>query len=240
MLQYSIIPLDFNTDLFQISEADNQILLLMAFTFTATSLGVYLIGKMPKVDRNTNILIGVGTTICGGSVIVTAASAIDAKDEDVAHSISTTLFFDATAASLFPFLGHTMQTSDFHFGLWTGTAISGTSSAVVAGHTSSDTTGNPAVIVRLTHTLMIVPITLMLAFYTAKRQSCTGSANYSFTKIFPWFVLGFIATAIINTLIPPPAGMGKALATFEKLVIVMVMTTIGLNINLVDLVKHDW
>ena len=133
-----------------------------------------------------------------------------------------------------------MQMSDFHFGLWAGTAINDTSSVVAAGYTFSDAAGNLAVIVKLTRTLMIIPITLVLAFYTAKRQSRAGNANYSFAKIFPWFVLGFVAAAIINTFVPLPAGMGKALATFGKFVIVMAMAAIGLNTNLVDLVKHGW
>ena len=240
LLQYSIILLGFDMNLFQIFKAGSQTLLLMAFTLTATFLGAYLIGKALKVDRDTNILIGVGTAICGGSAIAATAPVIGAKDEDVARSISTIFFFNVIAAFLFPFLGHTMQMADFHFGLWAGTAINDTSSVVAAGYTFSDAAGNLAVIVKLTRTLMIIPITLVLAFYTAKRQSRAGNANYSFAKIFPWFVLGFVAAAIINTFIPLPAGTGKALATFGKFVIVMAMAAIGLNTNLVDLVKHGW
>ena len=239
LLQYSIILLGFDMNLFQIFQAGSQTLLLMAFTLTATFLGAYLVGKALKVDRDTNILVGVGTAICGGSAIAATAPVIGAKDEDVARSISTIFLFNVIAAFLFPFLGHTMQMSDFHFGLWAGTAINDTSS-VVAGYTFSDAAGNLAVIVKLTRTLMIIPVTLVLAFYTAKRQSRTGSANYSFAKIFPWFVLGFVAAAVINTFLPLPAGMGKSLASFGKFVIVMAMAAIGLNTNLIDLVKHGW
>ena len=134
LLQYSIILLGFDMNLFQIFQAGSQTLLLMAFTLTATFLGAYLVGKALKVDRDTNILVGVGTAICGGSAIAATAPVIGAKDEDVARSISTIFLFNVIAAFLFPFLGHTMQMSDFHFGLWAGTAINDTSSVVAGLH----------------------------------------------------------------------------------------------------------
>lgn len=240
LLQYSIILLGFDMNLFQIFKAGSQTLLLMVFTLTATFVSAWLLGKALKVDRDTNILVGVGTAICGGSAIAATAPVIGAKDEDVARSISTIFFFNVIAAFLFPFLGHTMQMSDFHFGLWAGTAINDTSSVVAAGYTFSDAAGSLAVIVKLTRTLMIIPVTLVLAFFTAKRNSRSQGAGYKLSKIFPWFVLGFVAAAVINTFLPLPAGMGKALSQAGKFVIVMAMTAIGMNTNLIDLVRHGW
>lgn len=240
LLQYSIILLGFDMNLFQIFKAGRQTLLLMVFTLTAAFLSAWLLGKALRVDRDTNILIGVGTAICGGSAIAATAPVIGAKDEDVARSISTIFFFNVIAAFLFPFLGHTMQMSDFHFGLWAGTAINDTSSVVAAGYSFSDAAGNLAVIVKLTRTLMIIPVTLVLALYTAKKKSRSEGAGYRISKIFPWFVLGFVIAAVINTFLPLPANMGKVLSQAGKFVIVMAMAAIGMNTNLVDLVKHGW
>ena len=62
--------------------------------------------------------------------------------------------------------------NDAGFGMWAGTAINDTSSVVAAGYSYSDAAGNFATIVKLTRTLMIVPITLFLAIYMSKTQQC--------------------------------------------------------------------
>lgn len=238
LLQYSIILLGFDMNLFNVFKTGKQTLVLMAFTLTASFLTAYFVGKLLKLDGNTKTLIGVGSSICGGSAIAATAPVIHADDEEVAQSISTIFLFNVIAAFLFPFLGHVLGMSDQSFGLWAGTAVNDTSSVVAAGYTFSNAAGNLAVIVKLTRTLMIVPVTLVLAIYTSHKAKGNQKGSYSLVKIFPWFVLGFIAASVINTFVALPAGMGSFLAQAGKFVIVMAMAAIGLNTNLVKLVKN--
>lgn len=238
ILQYSIILIGFDMNLFRVARTGGQTLLLMAFTLAAAFLTAYLLGRALKVDKNANVLIGVGTAICGGSAIAATAPVIGARDDEVAQSISTIFLFNIIAAFLFPFLGHLMGMSDAGFGLWAGTAINDTSSVVAAGYTFSSAAGDLAVIVKLTRTLMIVPVTLALALYTSRRRA--REASYSFAKIFPWFVLGFLAASVIGTFLPVPASVLKALVAVGKFMIVMAMAAIGLNTNLVKLLKNGW
>lgn len=237
LLQYSIILLGFEMNLFNIFKVGKQTLVLMAFTLTAAFLTAFVAGKLLKLDGNTKILIGVGSAICGGSAIAATAPVIHADDDEVAHSISTIFLFNVIAAFLFPFLGHVFGMNDQSFGLWAGTAINDTSSVVAAGYSFSNAAGNLAVIVKLTRTLMIVPVTLILAFYTSKKNAGSQKSGYSIVKIFPWFVLGFVGASVINTFLPMPAGMSGFLSQAGKFVIVMAMASIGLNTNLVKLVK---
>lgn len=238
LLQYSIILLGFDMNLFHVFKTGKQTLILMAFTLTAAFLTAYFVGKLLKLDGNTKTLIGVGSSICGGSAIAATAPVIHASDEEVAHSISTIFLFNVIAAFLFPFLGHVLGMSDQSFGLWAGTAINDTSSVVAAGYSFSNAAGNLAVIVKLTRTLMIVPVTLVLAIYTSRKEKGKQTGHYSIAKIFPWFVLGFVAASVINTFIPLPAGMSTFLSQAGKFVIVMAMAAIGLNTNLVKLIKN--
>lgn len=239
LLQYSIILLGFDMNLFNIFKVGSQTLLLMCFTLTAAFLTSYIVGILLKVDGKTATLIGVGTSICGGSAIAATAPVIHADDKDVAHSISTIFLFNVMAAFLFPFFRHILGMSDQNFGLWAGTAVNDTSSVVAAGYTFSNAAGNLAVIVKLTRTLMIVPVTLVLALYTSRKTACDKSGdNYSIVKIFPWFVLGFVAASVINTFLSMPQGVGSFLAEVGKFVIVMAMASIGLNTNVVKLIKN--
>lgn len=237
LLQYSIILLGFQMNLFNVFTVGKQTLVLMSFTLTAAFLTAYFVGKFLKLDSNTKTLIGVGTAICGGSAIAATAPVIHASDEEVAHSISTIFLFNVIAAFLFPFIGHMLGMSDQSFGIWAGTAINDTSSVVAAGYSFSNDAGNLAVIVKLTRTLMIVPVTLFLAIFTSKKSSKKNNSNYSIIKIFPWFVLGFVATSVVNTFLPMPNGLNQTLSQLGKFIIVMAMASIGLNTNIVKLIK---
>lgn len=244
ILQYSIILLGFEMNLFNVIKVGGQSLLVMIFTLSASFLTAYFVGKALKIDSNTTVLIGVGTSICGGSAIAATAPVIRAKDEDVAQAISTIFLFNIIAVFIFPALGHAIGLSDTGFGMWAGTAINDTSSVVAAGASWSSAAGNNtalafATIVKLTRTLMIVPITLVLAIYTSRKIARENSTEgFSFVKVFPWFVLGFVLTAILNTFLPIPDEFSAMLVQIGKFMIVMAMTAIGLNTNLKKLLTN--
>ena len=83
---------------------------------------------------------------------------------------------------------------------------------------------------------MIVPITVILALVAARNNS--GNSTFSLIKIFPWFILGFLATSIANTTGFIPANLGTTLAQTGKFFIIMAMTAIGLNTRLHHLVNN--
>lgn len=237
ILQYAIILLGFEMNLFNIFSVGKQTLLLMVFTLSAAFFTALFAGKLLKLDGNTKTLIGVGSAICGGSAIAATAPVIHANDEEIARSISTIFLFNVIAAFLFPALGHLFGMTDHTFGLWAGTAVNDTSSVVAAGYAFSDTAGNLSVIVKLTRTLAIVPITLVLAVIISNKNA-GENANYSIAKIFPWFVLGFLGASILNTFLPIPSNATHFLAQAGKFMIVMAMAAIGLNTNIIKLVKN--
>lgn len=252
LLQLSIILLGFEMNLYNVIKVGGQSLFVMLFTLTAAFVTAYFVGKALKLDSNTTLLIGVGTSICGGSAIAATAPVIQAEDEEMAHAISTIFLFNIVAVFIFPTLGRLLGMSDIGFGMWAGTAVNDTSSVVAAASSWSAAAGNDvalgfATIVKLTRTLMIVPITLVLAIRTAKKQKSitikdgnTSAPTFSFAKVFPWFVIGFVAAAVINTFIPLPTGLPRLLGQMGKFVIVMAMSAIGLNTNLKKLITNGF
>jgi uncharacterized integral membrane protein (TIGR00698 family) len=240
VLQLAIIVLGGSLSLVQVWQTGRESLGVMIITLSAAMAGAWAIGRFLNVGRNLTSLVGVGTGICGGSAIAAVAPVIRARDEEIAFSISTVFLFNVVAVLVFPALGRLLHLSDSGFGLWAGTAVNDTSSVVAAGYSFSDKAGDLAVIVKLTRTLMIVPVTLVLAFLTSRRQARSGVRNYRFVKIFPWFVLGFVAASVLNTLLPIPGGVTSALVTVGKFMIVMAMAAIGLNTNLGKLMKNGW
>ena len=246
ILQYSIILLGFSMNLFHVLKVGTESLSIIIITLTASFTTAYFVGKMLGLDGKMTTLIGVGTSICGGSAIAATAPVIKAKDADVAHAISTIFLFNIIAVFIFPALGAAFGMSDIGFGMWAGTAINDTSSVVAAGAAWSNMVGNDkalayATIVKLTRTLMIVPITLVLAFFTARnaKKELASAESFSIASVFPWFVLWFLVTAVINTFFE----LGTASAIFViigKYMIVMAMVAIGLNTDLKKLIRNGF
>lgn len=243
ILQYSIVFLGFSLDLGVVLRVGTQSLAVMLFTLSAAFVTAYLVGRALGLATNTKILIGVGTSICGGSAIAATAPVIEADDKEVAFAISTIFLFNIIAVFVFPALGHLLKMSDDQFGLWAGTAINDTSSVVAAAFSYSDQAGRYATIVKLTRTLMIIPITLVLAFArkrgAEKRGAAAGKAgDIHFMKIFPWFVLGFLAASLVRTIGILPTASYSVLNDMGKFGICTAMIAIGINTKPTELVRN--
>lgn len=243
VLQYSIVLLGFNMNLYNIIEVGQGSLVIIISTISAALVTAYIVSKFLKIPEKTAVLIGVGSSICGGSAIAATAPAISAESEDVAKSISVIFLFNVIAALIFPSIGKFLGMSDYGFGMFAGTAVNDTSSVVAAATTWSVMAGNDtalemATIVKLTRTLAIIPITFVLAIYTARKEKAKGSSNdFSIAKIFPWFIVYFLIAAIVNTVFSLDPAISKGLATLGKFMITMAMAAIGFNTDIGALIK---
>ena len=247
ILQAAVVLLGFGLNLTQVFKIGTQSLPIIISTITVSLVVAFLLQKWLKLDSNIAILVGVGSSICGGSAIAATAPVIKAKDEEVAKSISVIFLFNILAALIFPTLGDMIGLTNHGFALFAGTAVNDTSSVTATAaawdaiHHSNTLDG--ATIVKLTRTLAIIPITLVLSFYTAFKESKNGGASektFSLKKAFPMFVLYFLLASIVTTVV---SGLGMSVELFEQLkvlskfFIVMAMGAIGLNTNPIKLVK---
>lgn len=257
ILQYAVILLGFGLNLATIGQVGLTSLPIIISTISTSLIVSYVMYRLLKMHSKTATLIGVGSSICGGSAIAATAPVIDADDEEIAQSISVIFLFNVIAALIFPTLGGMLGMSNDGFGLFAGTAINDTSSVTAAASTW-DTLHNTngkvleyATIVKLTRTLAIIPITLVLAFVRMRREkkSNTGTQNkVSLKNIFPMFILYFVLASVITTVVTAllannAEGLAVAndifgfLKQLSKFFIVMAMGAIGLNTNIIKLVK---
>lgn len=239
ILKFAIILLGASLNVTTILNVGRMSLTVMLFTLLTCFGGGYFIGRALGLDWKLSNLISAGTGICGGSAIAAVAPVIDAKDSDIAYALSATFLFDMAMIVLFPIMGRAMGLSDMAYGLWAGTAVNDTSSVVAAGYAFSEGAGDFATMVKLTRTLAIIPITLVLAFVRTKRAKTDGT-KVDFKKIFPMFILYFLLASVVTT-ICVSAGVSASvftpLKTLSKFLIVMAMCAVGLNTNIVKLVK---
>ncbi len=177
VLQYAVILLGFGLNLSEIAKVGAQSLPIIVSTISTSLIVSFVLCKAMKVPSNISTLVGVGSSICGGSAI------------------------------------HGSNTLEI------------------------------ATIVKLTRTLAIIPITLVLALWRthkAKTEQSQGGEAFSLKRAFPMFILYFVLASIITTVcttVGVPAGVFTPLKTLSKFFIVMAMAAIGMNTNIVKLVK---
>ena len=251
ILQTAVILLGFGMNLGVIFQTGKQSLPIIICTITTSLIISWIMRKALKVPANTSILVGVGSSICGGSAIAATAPVIDADDDEIAQSIAVIFFFNVIAAIFFPVLGKAIGFDTIHgdaFGIFAGTAINDTSSVTAAASTwdsmwnLGSETLNKAVTVKLTRTLAIIPITLGLSLIMAKKSAKEDvkTTKFSLKRAFPMFILYFVIAAIITTLcihMGVSAEVFQPIKELSKFMIIMAMAAIGLNSNVIQLVK---
>jgi uncharacterized integral membrane protein (TIGR00698 family) len=229
ILQLSIILLGANLELGEVVGSGLHSLPVMLGTLVITLTAAYAVGKLLGIPTNLRRLLGVGTTICGGSAIAALSTVIDVSETEIAYSIATIFLFNVVAVLTFPWIGHLLQLSQHAFGLWAGTAINDTSSVVAAGYVYGHAAGNEAVIVKLTRTTLIIPIVM---FYAGKRLwSERGKGSIPWRSIVPWFILWFIVAAVLNTAGLIPAAVHPAITDLALFLIVVALSGVGLSVN---------
>ena len=222
-------------------------LTVMLFTLLTCFGGGYFIGRALGLNWKLSNLISAGTGICGGSAIAAIAPTIDADDNDVAYAMSATFLFDMAMIVLFPIMGRAIGMSDQAFGIWAGTAVNDTSSVVATGYAFSEAAGDFATMVKLTRTLAIIPtvMTFALIQLNIKRKEAAANmqdgsalkAKVSIGKIFPWFILGFLAMSAVASIFPIPAHVVSGTKAASKFLMVCALAAIGLNTSFASMKK---
>lgn len=242
VLQWAIIALGGGLSLTQVYQVGQASFSVMLFTLATAFITAYSVGKWLNTPIKLTSLIGMGTAICGGSAIAAIAPIIEAEDQEIAYAISTIFLFNIVAVLIFPPLGHLLHFSDTAFGLWAGTAVNDTSSVVAGGYAYSNSAGAYATIVKLTRTTMIIPISLIFAVITGfqkskANRSAPEKAPYRWQQIFPWFILGFLAMSLGNTLGLIQGPTAAFCTETGKFMIIVALSAIGLNSNLRKLMQ---
>lgn len=244
LLQYAVVLLGFGLNISQVFSVGKSSLPVILSTISIALIVAYLFQRFFELDTKLATLIGVGSSICGGSAIAATAPVIHAKEKEVAQAISVIFFFNVIAALVFPTLGTWLHLSNEGFALFAGTAVNDTSS-VTATASAWDSlyqsnTLESATIIKLTRTLAIIPITLFLSYLQSRQES--NKQNFQIKKVFPLFILYFILASLLTTLLTSlgiSSSFFAPLKQLSKFLIIMAMSAIGLKTNLITMVKSS-
>ena len=247
ILKLAIILLGLSLNIRTVLTVGRMSLTVMVFTlFTCFGVG-YFVGRALGLNWKLSNLISAGTGICGGSAIAAISSTIEADDNDVAYALSATFLFDMAMIILFPIMGRALGMSDEAFGIWAGTAVNDTSSVVATGYAFSEGAGDFATMVKLTRTLSIIPTVIVFALIQLrlkKKEAAANNidgadlkANFKISKIFPWFIVGFLALSGVASIFTIPASVVSGTKSVSKFLMVSALAAIGLNTSFSKLKK---
>lgn len=230
LLQLSIIGLGAGMNL-------NVVLKTGAEGIITTSIGISLtlllgigLAKLLKTEKNSALLITVGTAICGGSAIAAVAPAIKAKPHEISVALATVFFLNATALFIFPYVGHSFHLTQHQFGLFSALAIHDTSSVVGAALQYGPEALDVATTLKLARALWIIPVSLGIGFLW-KQTSTNPKTNSKTNSKKPWFILGFLLMAAAVTWLPAlqPVGYWVNFAAKRTLVLTLFLIGSGLT-----------
>lgn len=227
MLAASIIGLGAGMDLAVVAKVG---VAGIGYTFVGIAFTLALGARLASVfksDRESSILISVGTAICGGSAIAAIAPVINAKDESISVALGTVFTLNAIALLLFPWAGHLMELSQHQFGLWAALAIHDTSSVVGASMQYGPDALQTGTTVKLARALWIFPLALGFEYVQSKRRSKEEKGK----RKFPMVIIGFILMSALFSAFPALHGLGDVIAACAKRLLVVVLFLIGTNLT---------
>ena len=204
--------------------------LVLCSTFAlAWWLGTRVLG----LERNTALLIGAGSSICGAAAVMAAEPVVKGRAEQVAIAVATVVVFGTLAMFLYPLLyrwgvhAGWMPLDDTGYGVFTGSTVHEVAQVVAAGRAVSQPAADAAVIAKMVRVMMLAPFLVGLSALLG-RGGNRGTGQRSAITV-PWFAFGFIAMVGFNSLQLLPPGLVATLVELDTALLAMAMAALGLT-----------
>jgi len=221
LIQLGIILLAFSIPLYDAYELTRTFLpSISVFVILIFILGL-LLGRFLKVDKNQTILIASGTAICGATAIAAIAPILKAKPKIIIASISLVFLLNAFGLIAFPLLATYLNMSQDFFGAWAALAIHDTASVVGAAMTYGQDSVEMATTIKLTRTLWLIPLMVVLSI----------SYNKKTMLKLPIFVSIFICTLILSNYLVLTDTVDNLIKTISSICLFTGLFCIGTSID---------
>jgi uncharacterized integral membrane protein (TIGR00698 family) len=203
VLGLGIALLGLRLNLSSIAAIGSDAFLLVVVAIGAACTFAVVVAPRLGVSRRVAVLIGIGTSVCGNSAIVAAAPVVKADQREIGFAVATITVFGTLAVFVFPLVGHALGLDVLTFGLWAGAAVPDTAQTIAAS-AAYDTVGRDvATVVKLLRTVMLAPLLLCIAWswsrYGGEADLSKQAARWGVRKAIPFFVIGFVALALLRT-----------------------------------------
>jgi uncharacterized integral membrane protein (TIGR00698 family) len=194
------------------------------------------------LNRRTAMLIGAGSSICGAAAVMATEPVVRGRAEEVTIAVSTVVALGTLAIFLYPAMYqlnvrvHFVSLTPFAYGIFTGSTVHEVAQVVAAGKAVAETAANTAVITKLVRVMMLAPFLVLLSGYLSRdaQQDTTLSPGKprSWRGVVPWFALGFIAVAGVNSLAVLPHSWVGAAINVDTFILATAMAALGVSTHI--------
>jgi uncharacterized integral membrane protein (TIGR00698 family) len=190
------------------------------------------------LNRRTAMLIGAGSSICGAAAVMATEPVVRGRAEEVCVAVSTVVAFGTLAIFIYPALYHFndrmhwLSITPFAYGIFTGSTVHEVAQVVAAGKAVADTAANTAVITKLVRVMMLAPFLILLSAYLSRNSEAAAAPaapTQSWRGVIPWFALGFIAVAGVNSMAVLPHSVVGAAIDVDTLILATAMAGLGVS-----------
>src|SRR5690606_36143284 len=178
----------------------------------AVVVGTLLIGttvgqRLLGLDRDTAMLTAAGSAICGAAAVLAFEPTLRAAPHKSAVAVATVVLFGPLSMFLYPiaYQAGLIPLSPQEIGLYIGGTVHEVAQVVGAASSFGPETTEVATIVKMTRVALLVPVLLILGLWLRSAAARAEPGQPRARLPIPWFAVGFLILAIINSLaILPP------------------------------------
>jgi uncharacterized integral membrane protein (TIGR00698 family) len=232
VLRFAIILLGLQLTAQQIAEVGLTGVAVIAATLVATFAFTKWFGRLIGVERKLAELIAAGTSICGASAVIATNTVTEAHDEDVAYAVACVTIFGSAAMFLYPLLPGLLHLGPRAYGLWSGASIHEIAQVVAAAFQGGKEAGDYGAIAKLTRVAMLAPVVIALGLMASRKQSAHAPGAGRKKAPMPYFVLGFIALTLVNSLITIPAAPRDWIVLATTFLLSLSLAAMGLETDI--------
>lgn len=229
VLRFAIVLLGLQITVADILAIGFAGLAIIVVTLGTTFAVTVWLGRLMKVDARLAQLIAAGTSICGASAIVATNTVTRARAEDVAYAVTCITVCGSAAIFVFPAIASLAQLTDRAFGLWAGSSIHEIAQVVAAAYQGGAVAGAFATVVKLTRVLMLGPMVMALGYLETRRPA--DEARRVAVQL-PWFIVGFLAAALLASAMTLPAPAMGALRLGTTFLLTVALSAFGLGVDI--------
>ena len=198
-----------------------------------TIFGVLALSKIFKMSGDLGLLIGVGFGVCGATAVAAIRPQTRATEEETSYAIGLISLCGTLSIFLLPLIGHSLNLSTSEFGAWAGAAVHDVGQVVATASVWGDGADKYAIVVKLARVCLLAPIVLILSIRHRRWLTSQGKSETASAKIppIPYFVLGFIAIAIIHNVVDINARLLANIVFTSKLMIGAGLVALGSGVR---------
>ena len=202
----------------------------MAVIAVILGAGYWLGTRVFRLDSDTALLISAGSGICGAAAVLATDRVIESDSHKVSIAVATVVLFGTTAMFLYPVLYPLTGFTERQFGVFAGATIHEVAQVVAAGRAVSPATADVAVVTKMMRVVLLAPALLAIAYVRSKRFANTEGASQSSRGIsIPWFVIGFGAVMLLNSIVTISASARAAALNVDTILLGSAMFALGLG-----------